>query len=294
MHRFLRAIGFSEINTRKQMRELVKLVTDEPTDSRVVTTNNERVVAEFRKDFGQNIGLCVCGEYNENDEFEMDFSYPYLMSYTVSSKEHSAIVQHADKLSFAGVCEDNKVGISIIYYLQNRMDYIKSNVLGLNDMDNAVLILSALSDDGTIMMPIQKSYVEKKKSKNSNKKRNDLIGAARKGSESALEDLTLNDLDIYSSISAKLKDNDVYSLVDTSFMPFGVECDQYSILGEIVNLMETTNTYTNEKVYHMQILCNEILFDLCINEKDLYGEPMVGRRFKGVIWLQGFLYNELS
>ena len=29
--------------------------------------------------------------------------------------------------------------------------------------------------------------------------------------------------------------------------------------------------------------------DVCINEKDLLGEPKEGRRFKGVIWLQGRL-----
>jgi len=28
---------------------------------------------------------------------------------------------------------------------------------------------------------------------------------------------------------------------------------------------------------------------VCINAKDLIGEPEEGRRFKGVIWLQGFV-----
>jgi hypothetical protein len=28
-------------------------------------------------------------------------------------------------------------------------------------------------------------------------------------------------------------------------------------------------------------------FDLTINEKDLLGEPEVGRRFKGNVWMQG-------
>jgi len=27
--------------------------------------------------------------------------------------------------------------------------------------------------------------------------------------------------------------------------------------------------------------------DICVNAKDLLGKPEVGRRFKGVIWLQG-------
>ena len=37
----------------------------------------------------------------------------------------------------------------------------------------------------------------------------------------------------------------------------------------------------------MMISCNEMMFDLCINKEDLIGEPAIGRRFRGDIWLQG-------
>ena len=37
----------------------------------------------------------------------------------------------------------------------------------------------------------------------------------------------------------------------------------------------------------MRVNSNDLLFDICINEKDLYGIPEVGRRFKGNIWMQG-------
>ena len=40
----------------------------------------------------------------------------------------------------------------------------------------------------------------------------------------------------------------------------------------------------------MTIECNDLLMDVCINKEDLYGEPEVGRRFKGVIWLQGMIH----
>ena len=61
--------------------------------------------------------------------------------------------------------------------------------------------------------------------------------------------------------------------------------------------------FTDEKDYIMRMIkemvrvlsvsythllsCNELVFDVCINQKDLLGEPMPGRRFKGTIWLQG-------
>lgn len=50
-------------------------------------------------------------------------------------------------------------------------------------------------------------------------------------------------------------------------MPYGVECDQYSVLGEITEFRLVTNDITGEKVYILTILCNELTFDVCINEK---------------------------
>ena len=47
------------------------------------------------------------------------------------------------------------------------------------------------------------------------------------------------------------------------------------------------NDYTGEDIYVMTLECNDIVFDLCINAKDVVGEPAEGRRFKGRIWLQG-------
>lgn len=63
--------------------------------------------------------------------------------------------------------------------------------------------------------------------------RNQLIEAARRGDEDAIESLTLEDMDTYTTISRRIQKEDVFSLVDTYFMPYGVECDQYSVLGEI-------------------------------------------------------------
>ena len=72
-------------------------------------------------------------------------------------------------------------------------------------------------------------------------------------------------------------------------MPYGVECDQYSILGEIEECKVVTNAITAEQVYIMTLNCNDLCFDVCINSEDLLGEPAVGRRFKGIIWLQGHI-----
>ncbi|MEG0833791.1 MAG: DUF3881 family protein, partial [Oscillospiraceae bacterium] len=113
------------------------------------------------------------------------------------------------------------------------------------------------------------------------------IAAARDGDEEAIENLTLEDIDTYSMISKRIVKEDVLSIVDSYFMPYGIESDQYSVMGEIVDSYFITNSYTKERCYILTIDCNNLTFDICINEENLLGEPIVGRRFKGIIWLQG-------
>lgn len=58
-------------------------------------------------------------------------------------------------------------------------------------------------------------------------------------------------------------------------------------MGDIEELVFEINEITNERICIMQINCNDMLFRVVVNTKTLYGEPKVGRRFKGKIWMQG-------
>lgn len=287
MHKYLRAVGFSSLSDRKKTKELLTEIVMN-SDARNYTTNNEDVMlGEFRKNFADNMGIAVCGEFDDDDKFIYDYYYPYLDGTGVTSYEDVSVERHAAKYSYAGVCDDVKVGISLIFYLRNMIPYVKAQALGKLPVRGTTLTLSALSLNGTVMMPILKDEMQKQKVKQESQNRSNLIAAARKGDEDAIETLTLEEMDMYTTISRRIHKEDVFSLVDTYFMPYGVECDQYSVLGEIENIRQTINKITGEKIYILTISCNELTFDVCINIIDLFGEPQVGRRFKGVIWLQG-------
>ena len=289
LHKFLKSIGFSEYTTTRKIQELVKDVIMNP-ESRNYTTlngNEDTVLVEFCKNFAENMGIAVCGEFDENDNFTFYYFYPYLRGTGVSSMEDVSVERHAAKESYAGVCDDIKVGVTLIFYLQNMISYIKDRNTDKLPVRGTSLTLSALGIQGSIMMPIIKSENQKKKIQQSTLTRNQLIEAARRGDEDAIESLTLEDMDTYTTISRRIQKEDVFSLVDTYFMPYGVECDQYSVLGEITECHIVKNRLTEEEICVMTLNCNELSFDVCINVKDLFGEPKVGRRFKGVVWLQG-------
>lgn len=289
LHKFMRAIGFSKLQDKKQLQALVTEVVLNADERKYTTKTGETAIGEFCKDFAENIGIAVCGEFDDGDKFTFDYCYPYLRGTGISSTEDVTVERHAANESYAGVCDDIKVGVSLIFYLQDMISYIKAKNLGKLPVRGTTLTLSALSTQGMIMMPIMKNERQKQKTKKEMNNRNHLIAAARRGDEEAIETLTLEDMDMYTTISRKIRKEDVFSLVDTYFMPYGVECDQYSVLGEITDCHRTKNKLTGEEIYILTINCNELTFDVCINIIDLFGEPQIGRRFKGTIWMQGLI-----
>ena len=63
-----------------------------------------------------------------------------------------------------------------------------------------------------------------------------MLQAARDGDEDAIENLTLEDMDTYTMISKRIENEDILSIVMSHFMPCGVECDQYNVMGDILNV----------------------------------------------------------
>ena len=289
MHKYMRAIGFSELTDRVEQQKLITDIILHATHRSYTSNGEETILAEFCEDFAENIGIAVCGEFDAEDKFTYDYFYPYLRGRGISSCEDVSVERHAEKESYAGICDDIKVGVSLIFYLQNIIPYVKAQYMDLLPIRGTTLTLSALSIKGSIILPIVKNEKEVQRVKKASINRNQLIAAARQGDEDAIESLTLEDMDTYTSISRKILNEDVFSLVDTYFMPYGVECDQYSILGEILEFSMINNRLTGEQIYVMKLSCNDLQFDICINAMDLYGEPQVGRRFKGIIWMQGYI-----
>ncbi len=287
MHKYMRAVGFSAYDDHKKLQDLLTQ-TIIMSDRHAVTKNKENhMLGEFSKDFADGLGITVCGEFDSDEKFTYEYYYPYLTGTGITSYEDVSVDRHSDKESYAGVCDDLKVGIALIFYLTNRIPYVKAQTTDRLPIRGTTLTLSALSVSGSVILPIQKDEEDVERVRKASVTRNRLMAAARQGDEEAIETLTMEDMDMYTNISKRIPEEDLFTLIDTSLMPYGVECDQYSILGEIIAMRMVTNKLTGEKIYILTIYCNELTFDVAINIIDLFGEPQVGRRFKGIIWLQG-------
>lgn len=289
MHKFLRAVGFSEYQNRKQIQQLIREVIVRADERSYTSLRDSSLFAEFDKNFAEDLGIAVCGEFDEEDNYIYEYYYPYLRSRIVSTAEDVTVERHLYRESYAGICEDPKIGVSLIFYLQNMIDYLKYKNQDRLPIRGTSLNLSALSCKGIVMMPLQKTERQKNKIKNDTVIRNRLIQAAKGGDEAAIESLTLEDMDMYTTVSRMVHDKDIFSVVDTYFMPYGIECDLYSVLGEIMDWKKVKNSMTDEEIFIMSLCCNDLNLQVCINSKDLTGEPAIGRRFRGDIWLQGYV-----
>lgn len=283
MHKFLRAIGFSDI-TKKDLDILIEEIKERPQLMKVTTDSEGNEFGEFSREFAPNMGITVRGSYLEDDSFEVEYYTPYFLGSQVTTQEPIDIEKHSEKESYAGVCDDPRIGVTLIFYLQNVADYLSEKKAHSSDVNGGAL-LAGLSVDGKILLPEVKKAV--KAGRPNQKDRSQLISEARDGDEDAIESLTLEDMDTYSMLSKRVMNEDILTIVSSCFMPYGIESDQYSVLAEIVDLLEIENSLTSDIIYYMKLKCNDMVFDVCINKKDLMGEPEIGRRFKGNIWMQG-------
>lgn len=286
VHKYLRAIGLGNYNKKKDVEALLKTLEETATVRSVIQIDRDTTECEICGEVAPGIGIAMVGELDAQDNFQREYYYPYLISPDLSSNVECSVQRHGEKETYAGLVDDNRVGISLIFYLINGMEYRKQKVEHKFKKIQSVN-LAGLSISGKVLLPLKKTRKQVEMSRNAFHDRNNLIEAAKNGDEEAIETLTVEDMDMYTQISKRIMKEDIYSIIDSCFMPFGIECDQYSILGEIMKVEEKVNSITKEVVYDLTLECNDMIFHIGITKKDLLGEPKIGRRFKGQIWMQG-------
>ncbi len=289
MHSYLRAIGFSEVMDRIELERLLGIIIDQPTEKKTYNMPNNKIFTEITKMFSKQIGITLRGETDSEGKFYMEHYFPYFKSQYMSTKEETSIIKRVDTEAYTGMCDDIRLGVSLIFYLQNIIEYLMEEKNKKQIERPLPIYLSALSISGKIILPME---FDQKLAKNNSadvQYRRQLIAEAKKGNQEAIDSLTIDDIDMYAMISRRAKVEDIYTIVETSFTPYGSESDNYTVLGTIVDMDVLTNEFTGEEVFNLMISSNDVIFQVAINKKDLLGEPVIGRRFKGNVWLQGYI-----
>lgn len=301
MHTYLESVGFQRIGSNREMERITRDTVLHFDHKTLFRNGHNRICGEFSKEYGRDMGITVVGEFDDAGDFHPEYSFPYFSGATISMHQEVDFEKRAGSESYEGCCEDPRLGATVIFYLINAGQYRRITDTGANEMQDPdetlftqtgelPVKLSALAKSGTILLPVYKTEEDQREYQKHQDSHLKLISAARNGDEAAIESLTAEDMNDYQVITKRLEDEDVLSIVDTSFLPYGMECDQYSVIGNIISCERVKNLYTGESVWQMQLEVCDVYLDVCVNAKRLRGVPRKGMRFRGDVWLQGIVY----
>lgn len=283
MHNYYRAIGFNRIkNTKEILRKMVKKAIIEYKE-RNLDMSPDRLVEIFVP-FGRNIGMMIHGEFLENGEFEVEYTYPFARPESYEYYDNIVVERNSFNYSFSAACDNKSNGMTIVFYLQNALDYVNFRMPSKVSAEVGFLGISLF---GKVILPSKQNKAYVQQAGSGRESRSKLIEDAKNGNEEVIENLIFEEMDAYSKISKRILNEDVLSIVESSFVPTGLECDIYSVVGKIIECGETFNNITRVGLYNLMLECNDIILNVIIDKENLIGEPKAGRRFKGNIWLQG-------
>ena len=287
MHSYLKSIGFSKIQAQDEIENLIAKSIAESEICSEFRKDDGHLAVEFTKFTSANTGIKVIGEEDTKGNFHFSHYFPFCNSSTVTHEESVYVDKRLENEAYSGACEDSRLGISLIFYIQNCIDYLEK-YKSERYLEEAEICFSGLALDGKIILPNMQT-VEKPLALSEAKTKKTLLEEAKKGNPEAIQNLTMKDIDLYASVMQRIRKEDVLSVVRSSIIPTGSEADLYRVMGTITDMKHEFNTETGEGIWIFELDANGIMINVSINENDLTGRPQIGMRFRGSLWMQGSL-----
>lgn len=121
MNIYLQALGFSNMDSEGEAK-FIKAGIRGCTEEGFVLSNNalQRGVIVLR--ISKSCRIIYFWTVLENGVLYMIY-FPFVIGNTITDYDELTVERHLDKESYAVVCDEKKTGVTIIFYLQNVMDY---------------------------------------------------------------------------------------------------------------------------------------------------------------------------
>ncbi|MBQ6679099.1 MAG: DUF3881 family protein [Lachnospiraceae bacterium] len=289
MHDFLRAVGFRSVRTKAQLKKIVDWVLEQPDQMSIVSSDHESNLVQASREVANRAGITVIGELSERGDVIPEYYFPYVSSTHISSDARITYEHQSAKTGYIGMCEDYRLGMALIFTVRNVTEVYRNAQGFPAEPDFSRVAFSALAKDGTVLLPLQQSARVLKQEREMGLSREQLLEDAHMGDPKAMERLAKQEMDRYDRVIKRIRETDVFTLVNSFFMPHGMESDQYYFMGKILSKQLLENHLTQERFYRMIVESNGMELTVSINEEDLTGTPEVGCRIKCHAWLIGEL-----
>ncbi len=270
------------LRSRAELQRLIDWVADEPNDLRVVSEDYDENLAVAVRYFAGDAGVTVVGTVNEKGVLIPEFYFPCLKTNVISSDAEIRVEKEATRNGRIGMCDDYRLGMPLIFTVQNVADAAEASELfhsvslAMLLSDAVVLLPTVDGTDETLALPTD----------DAEEKTEELMKAAENDPE-ALQRYAREAIDRYERFMNRIQETDILTLVNSFFMPHGMESECYYFLGTIRSCQDYFNELTGERYYRMTLEANGVPFTASISEADLTGAPQEGYRLRGHGWLQG-------
>ncbi len=300
MHKYLRSVGLSGYKTRKELADVIKEAIYH-TDCRMNDSTDTLNVMElqFDKSFTSDInkdatgaGISVIGEWDlVSENLLIEHYSPYFMKLEKSTNGIIDVAPLVENEAYAGVFQE-PCGNSIIFYIQNIIEVRKAyKEAGEKKLQYGKVYFNALSLEGEVLLPINisaPSIIHEGRRINKNAELREKYDL---GDDDAGVELNYRESLLMEEIQRRIPEDDILSVVESTLLPVGVDCEIYELIGQIMNVSYLKNYITKENIVVLEVASAGYDIQVCINKEDIKGEPKIGRRFKGIIWLMGFVLD---
>jgi len=121
LHKYLRAVGFTDpMNAldRLNLIDDIKTKASYRAEAACLESEND-LLTELRLDLAGGCGVSLVGSFGEESDFLAGQVEPYLMPEAPATMEEVYVEERIDNRSYAGICDDMRVGTTLIFRLLN-------------------------------------------------------------------------------------------------------------------------------------------------------------------------------
>ena len=115
------------------------------------------LLTEYRLELAGGCGLTMTGTFEDDNDFLSGEIEPYLLPDMVTTMEEVFVEDRFDNRSFAGICDDMRIGTTLIFRLLNPVDYLLFSRFEELPYPGTGVCLSGLSVEGTVVLPLEKT-----------------------------------------------------------------------------------------------------------------------------------------
>ena len=126
MHSFLKSVGYTVEGNPGEIEEIIRTTILKAEYRKEVKLKRGGKLIEYIRFTTDDSGIIVVGEEDEEKKFHYKYYFPFGVSAgSINPEDEFYINKKVDSDAYTAMCDDPRVGMSLIFYVVNVVDFLK-------------------------------------------------------------------------------------------------------------------------------------------------------------------------